>query len=86
MIVLSDLKILSSELGPVRYSDGRTVLRCVKGAYTLKEGMVCGLAFVQGSLVLVLVLFILHVVYCGRHHLLSSMQMLMMSLPQPTQT
>jgi hypothetical protein len=48
MIVLLDLKILSFELGPVRYSNGRTALRCVKAAYTC---MVCGLAFVQGSLV-----------------------------------
>jgi hypothetical protein len=47
---------------------------------------VCGLVFVQSSLVSVLFLFILRVVYCGRHHLLSSMQMLMMSLPQPTHT
>lgn len=34
IIILLDLKIISSELRPVRHSDGGTVLRCLQAGYT----------------------------------------------------
>jgi len=66
MIIILDLKILSFELGPVRYSGEQffAALRLVIHAEG-GDGVDRGLAFVQSSFFSFL-LFVVSIVYCGR--------------------